>query len=82
MDKDKNKHLEKIMNNLLKLKPELEGKLDGMISEKIKEYEEASGKGIIDESDAILLIAQELGISAEATSPLFSTTPTDLEIIS
>lgn len=76
MDRDKNKQLEKIMNNLLKLKPELEGKLDGMISEKIKEYEKASGKGTIDEFDATLLIAQKLGIS---TGPLFKF-QTDLEI--
>ena len=79
MDRDKNKQLEKIMNNLLKLKPELEGKLDGIISEKIKEYEKASGKGIIDEFDATILLAQELGIPTDPKGPLFKF-QTDLEI--
>ena len=79
MDKDKNKQLEKIMKNLLKLKPELEDKLDGMISEKIKEYEKVSGKGIIDEFDATLLIAQEYKIPTDPKGPLFKF-QTDLEI--
>ena len=79
MDKNIQQTTEKLKKNLLKLKPELEDKLDGMISEKIKEYEKVSGKGVVNDFDATLLLAQELGIPTDPKGPLFKF-QTDLEI--